>query len=199
MDYPIPDPGANIDHRSVVVDVVPLDLSVVEIGDDSKSEDQKQLDERQKWMFGFWKELLTSLTLDDREQPPAKPLAGGNIYFSLPARGDLWITCYFDPTKNEAGVFLGYNAKSQAAVEVINQIELDRESINAEFKESGLKLTWTRKSNGKLRVITSLSVSNIRMEQYRKLQLEWFSKAINAFVNVFRPRVAAAWQARVSN
>ena len=79
-------------------------------------------------------------------------------------------------------------------MEVIKRFESEREAINSDIERSGLKITWFRKPNGKLLVGAFLKVPHIRHEQYRAKQLDWFSKAINAFVNVFRPRVAAAWQ-----
>jgi hypothetical protein len=122
-------------------------------------------------------------------------LASANIFFPLPTRGgNIWITCYFNSAKNEAGVFLGYSRASQPAVEVINRIEAERDTINSEFERSGLKLVLTRKPDGKLEVETCTRFPNIRDKQYREKERRWFSVAINTFVNVFRPRVAAAWE-----
>ena len=131
-----------------VVDVVPPDLDVSE--DPLQIEGVKQLDERQEWMLGFWKELIDGLNLDDRDQPLAKPLSESNIFFPLPTR-DPWVTCYFNSFRNEAGVFLGYSKTSQSAVEIINRIEADRDEINSEFERSGLKLTWTSQDRWKAR------------------------------------------------
>jgi hypothetical protein len=135
-----------------IVDVAAPDLDVSE--DAPHNEDTKQLDERQKWMLGFWTELINCLKLDDREQEFAKPLAESNTFFPLPTR-DPWITCYFYSAKNEAGVFLGYSKTSQSAVEVINRIEAERDAISYEFEKSGLRLAWIRKPDGKLEVGTS--------------------------------------------
>jgi hypothetical protein len=156
-------------------------------------EDTKPLDERQKWMLGFWTELIDCLKLDDREQQFAKPLAESNIFFPLPTR-DPWITCYFYSARNEAGVFLGYSKTSQSAVEVINRIEAERDAISFEFEKSGLRLAWIRKPDGKLEVGTSTRFPSIRDDQYREKELKWFSVAINTSVNVFRPRVIEAWE-----
>jgi hypothetical protein len=167
----------------------------VEVTDAESSQEAteaRQLDERQKWMLGFWTELINDLKLDDREQPSAKPLAQSNIFFQLPSQGNLWVTCYFNSAKNEAGVFLGYTRTSQSAVEVIKRIEAEHDAINSEFEKAGLRLAWLRKPDGKLEIGTSAQFPAIRDEQYRAKELKWFSVAINAFVNVFRPRVAAA-------
>jgi hypothetical protein len=91
-------------------------------------------------------------------------------------------------------VFLGYDKTSQSASEVIKRIEAEREAINSEFEESGLRLSWNHKPDGKLEVRTSTQFPSIRDDQYRQEERRWFSVAINAFVNVFRPRVAAAWE-----
>ncbi len=150
-------------------------------------------DEHQKWLLGFWTQLINSLKLDDREQPSAKALAGPNIFFPLPARGNLWITCYFNSTKNQAGVFLGYSKTSQPAVEVIKRIEAEREAINSELEELGLDLSWNQPGLMD-QVGTSINVPSIRDDQYREKELKWFSVAINTFVNVFRPQVTTAWE-----
>jgi hypothetical protein len=175
-----------------IVDVAAAGLIVSE--DAPQTEDHGQLDDRQKWMLGFWTDLINWLKLDDKEQRSAKALAGSNIYYPLPTQGSLWITCYFNSGKSEAGVFLGYDKTSQSASEVIKRIEAEREAINSEFEESGLRLSWNHKPDGKLEVRTSTQFPSIRDDQYRQEERRWFSVAINAFVNVFRPRVAAAWE-----
>jgi hypothetical protein len=174
-----------------IVDVAAPDLDVVE--DVAKSADSSQT-ERHKWMLGFWTELLKFMKLDEKEQRPAKPLAGSNIYFPLPTQGNLWITCYFNSAKNEAGVFLGYSKTSQSAVEVIKRLEAERDAISSEFDKLGLRLEWNHRPDGKLEVASSTLFPNLRDSQYRQKELTWFSVAINAFVNVFRPRVAGAWE-----
>jgi hypothetical protein len=178
-------------NRSVV-DVMASGLEVSE--DTPLAPVSKQLGERQKWMLGFWTELIEKLKLDDREQPSAKPLAGANIFFPLPTQGNLWITCYMLWDKNEVGMFLGYSRTSQPAVEVINRIEVERDAINSDFEKSGLQLTWLRRSSGKLEVGTSARFQSIRDEQHRENVVMWFATAINVFVNVFRPRVSQAWK-----
>jgi hypothetical protein len=182
--------------RTLIINrtVVDVAASGLDVSEETPQTADSKLDERQKWMQGFWQELVDCLKLDDREQPSAKPLAGANIFFPLPTRGNLWITCYFNSAKNEAEVFLGYSRTSQSAVEVINRIEVERDAISSEFEKSGLRLAWTRKADGKLEAGTSTRFPGIRDEQYRGEELKWFSVAINAFVNVFRPRVATAWE-----
>jgi hypothetical protein len=114
-------------------------------------------------------------------------------YSSVAAAKQLVDHRYFN-SKNQAGVFLGYDKTSQSAVEVIKRIEAERDAINSEFEKSQLRLAWTHKPDGKLEVATSTQFPNAQDKQYREKELRWFSVAINAFVNVFRPRVAAAWE-----
>jgi hypothetical protein len=177
-----------------VVDVVPPNLEVTDATEPKQVIELKELDERQKWMLGFWTELIGSLKLDDREQPLAKPLAQSNIFFQLPSQGNLWITCFFNSAKNEAGLFIGYNKTSQSAVEVINRMEAECDAINAELENAGFRLAWSHKPDGKMEIGTSTPFPGIRDDQYRAKEIRWFSVAINAFVNAFRPRVAAAWE-----
>jgi hypothetical protein len=76
--------GTAIISRTVVEVAAPgMDATVIE--DTPNSVSAVQLDEPQKWMLEFWTELIASLRLDDREQPIAKPPAGSNIFFPLPA------------------------------------------------------------------------------------------------------------------
>jgi hypothetical protein len=154
-----------------IVDVAAPDVDVSE--DAPHTEDTKQLDERQKWMLGFWTELINRLKLDDREQEFAKPLAESSIFFPLPAR-DPWITCCFYSAKNEAGVFLGYSKTSQLAVEAINRIEAERDAISCEFEKSGLRLAWIRKPDGKLEVGTSTGSPAYAMINTEKKSLNGF-------------------------
>lgn len=182
--------------RTLIINrtIVDVAASGLDVSEEIPPITAQQLDERQKWMLGFWTELIDLLKLDDRAQPSAKPLAGANIFFPLPTRGNLWITCYFNSARNQAGVFLGYSKTSQPAVEVVNRIEVERDPISSEFEESGLRLSWDHRSDGKLEVGTSTQFPGIRDDQYREKELRWFSVAINTFVNVFRPRVTAGWE-----
>ena len=181
--------------RTIIINRTIVDVAApgLDISEETPQTTDPELDERQKWMLGFWTELIGSLKLSDVEQPTPKPKAESNIFLPLPARGNVWITCYFISAKNEAGVFLGYSKTSQSAVEVINRIEGERDAINSEFEKSGLRLAWTRRPDGKLEVTTAMQFPNIRDDQFREKELRWFSVAINTFVNVFRPRVAVAW------
>ena len=54
-----------------------------------------------------WAEFLSSLKLDDPEQPVPKPAKLGYLSFIMPApHGSSWITVYRDVRNKEVGLFL---------------------------------------------------------------------------------------------
>lgn len=142
----------------------------------------------ERWMFEFWTELLAGLRLDDAEQPLAKPLRYGNIFFSLASKSDTWLTCYFLASKSEIGVFLGSNRSSPVALEIGRLLEVSREDID---KDIGIPTSWSRREEGKLHISASKRYADLRATTEREDQLAWFKTTINGFVNAIRPRVAA--------
>ena len=148
-------------------------------------------DEREQWMLGFWTELLSTLKLDDKNQKLANPISQSNIFFPLP-KIPLWFTGYFISAKNAAGVFLAYTKTAPSAVEVIARLVSERDEIDANFAKVGLEITWNRHGD-KLYIGASKYFPAIRDDQYRAEELAWFSRTINAFVNVLRPRIIDHW------
>ena len=173
-----------------IVDLAKPELVVVEEdAEDDGSQAEPTASER--WMLAFWTELLSSLMLDDADQPLAKPTAQSTISFSLPPRGHLWLTCFFSVKRGAIGVYLaGWGKASPFAAEIGNRLEADREAIDAEI---GIPITWLR-NGGKLRIEAAMRYPDLRDPTVRQEQLAWFRTPINAFVNALRPRVAKLWR-----
>ena len=150
------------------------------------------VDEREQWMLGFWTELLSGLKLDDTNQKPANPISQSNIFFPLP-KIPLWFTAYFNSATNEAGVFLAYTKTAPAAVEVFARLDSERDVIDADFEKAGLHVDWTPRRDGKQQIVAVKRFPAIRDDQYRAEELAWFTRTINAFVNVLRPRIIDHW------
>lgn len=152
--------------------------------------------DRDRWLLDFWIEFLNGLTFDLPDQQRAKPEARPSIFFPmLPGRGDwgLWITTRIQTHLNTAEVFLGYDLRVQPAIDVMDQLELERNELDLAFAKTGFEIGWTRKSDSKLYIAAAKRFPSIQDDQYRAAELAWFSRAINAFVNVLRPRVTDHW------
>ena len=152
--------------------------------------------DRDRWLLDFWTELLDELKLDLPDQQRAKPESRPSIFFPmLPGRGDwgLWITARIQTHLNIAEVFLGYDLRVQPAIEVMDELELGRNELDLAFAKIGLEISWTRKSDGKLYIAIAKRFPAIRDDQYRAAEIAWFSRTINAFVNVLSPRITDHW------
>lgn len=182
-----------------VVDLAAPELRVVEEQQETAEEragtreKKPELNDRQRWMKSFWSDLLTGLRLDDAGQPLANPLAESNIFFSMPARTNTWLTCYFHAAQSAIGVFLGMTKTSPVALEIGSRLEADREHLDAQFAEAGVAVRWSRSPEGKVEIAASRSFPVLLDQSVRDEQLAWFGTTINAFVNVLRPRIAALW------
>jgi hypothetical protein len=177
-----------------VVDLARSELAIVdqEDEDEQASEPKAEAKEREQWMKSFWSELLSTLHLDDADQPLANPLTQSNIFFGLPTKGQMWITCYFSAKERGIGVFLGMSKSSQIAIEIGHRLEAERETINAEFGEIAVR--WSRSAEGKVQITAFKGYADLHNPSVREEQLAWFRETINAFVNTLRPRVRTLWR-----
>jgi len=139
-------------------------------------------------MKAFWTELISTLKLDDADQPLANPIAESNIFFRMPARSNTWLTCYFYARESSIGVYLGSTKTSPVAMEIGSRLEQMRPEIDAEL---GFPVRWSRNADGKVEIAVSKRYPDLRDPAVRKDQLAWFRTTINAFVNALRPRIAA--------
>ncbi|BBF94067.1 DUF4268 domain-containing protein [Blastochloris tepida] len=172
-----------------VIDLARPDLAVSEDAEESETDLQapRELDERQRWMKAFWTELLDGLRLDDAEQPLANVRAAANIFFPLAPRSNIWITCYFLESGSRMGVFLASRKNSPLAQEIVRKLAEEREQIE---REIGIPMGWPTSAAGKIEPYSFKEFRPLRDDRFRREQLEWFRKAINSYVNAFRPRVA---------
>jgi hypothetical protein len=131
----------------------------------------------------FWKEFIDQLRLDDPEQPIANPLARGNVFFSLPPSSTTaWITLYFLKAASEIGCFLRLSS-SEEGVALYHALKEDAEAIGNELPYA---IEWDDKN---CRVITHKRVQGEWPPVRDQNTKSYFSGAVNAFVNTFRPRL----------
>ena len=174
-----------------VVDTKNPDIVVKEAQAENVEEGERTFTEREIWMKAFWSDLISTIKLDDAEQPLPKSSHVSNVFFMLPTSGNIWISCYFSQKERAIGVFLAMNRASPAAIEVGQRLLSERDDIDCEI---GLPVRWKQEPDGKLQIAISKPYWPLRDEKTRDEQLQWFQTTVNAFVNAFRPRVATAWK-----
>lgn len=131
----------------------------------------------------FWKAFIGELRLDDPDQPMANPLARGNVFFSLPPSSTTaWITLYFLKASSEIGCFLRLSS-SDEGVSLYHALKEDAETIGSELP---YPIEWDDKN---CRVITHKRIRGDWPPVEDQNTKIYFSDAVNAFVNTFRPRL----------
>ncbi|MBK1853014.1 DUF4268 domain-containing protein [Marinobacter sp. 1-4A] len=131
----------------------------------------------------FWRRFLSELRLDDPEQPIANPVPKGNVTFPMPpGGGTAWITLYFFKASSEIGCFLRIR-KSEDTNWLYQTLKDEAEAIKDELPFS---FQWDD--------------DNQKIKASKRIKAEWppvnlpevetfFTQHINAFVNVFKPRL----------
>ena len=176
--------------------VVGLASDTLEIQEDDEQSEEgsrsnaRELGERERYLLEFWTELLATLSLDDVEQPIAKANATSNIFFPMPAGSHMWLTCYFWQKESKIGIFLGSDRTSSLALQIGLQLQAQKDPIDEEFLKTGLQTSWSSTEGGKTKIETYKKYQAVLDPTHRSDQLAWFASAINAFVNVLRPRIA---------
>ena len=137
---------------------------------------------RQKYK-DYWTRFLSTLTLDDPEQPMANPVAAGNITFSLPPSGAVaWITTFFYKQAKEVGCFLRLIDKP-AGHDLYQSLLEDIGSIEADLP---FKVKW---DDERRMVIRCMQVTGEWPPVNEKSVDEFLAETINGLINSFRPRL----------
>ena len=137
---------------------------------------------RQKYK-DYWTRFLSTLTLDDPEQPMANPVAAGNITFSLPPSGAVaWITTFFYKQAKEVGCFLRLIDKP-AGHDLYQSLLEDKKSIEADLP---FKVKW---DDERRMVIRCKQVSGEWPPVNDKDVDDYLAETINGLINTFRPRL----------
>lgn len=131
----------------------------------------------------FWTKFVSGLQLDDPDQPLANPNAKGNIFFPLPPGfATAWITLYFFKASSEVGCFLRL-AKTEEGASLYTGLEEEADEI---AKEIPFELQWDAINH---RIMTTKIVKSSWPPVDDPEVVSFFEKAINAYVNAFRPRL----------
>lgn len=152
-------------------------------GDDAEAADDPTGD----FYLQFWGELLRDLRLDAVDQPIPGPGRLGNISFKLPVPGgyNCWITAYRNQSDGEVGVFVS-SRQGTVGVEVQQKLLDYKDEIN---RNLGFDIDWRVGQRTRHFPICSRDYGDLTDPSQRREVLVWLRERINAFVNVFRPRV----------
>lgn len=129
----------------------------------------------------YWIKLIDQLTLDDPEQPMAKPTASGNIFFSLPPSGHIaWITTFFSKKHKEVGCFVKLRDEPQGRALYEALLE-DRSLIDNDLP---FKVQW---DDSRRMILRCKKIESDWPPVNDKSVDEYFAETINGMVNTFRP------------
>jgi hypothetical protein len=151
-----------------------------------ESDTSGDLNEDQKFYLNFWKKLFAQLDFDDPSQSlPRTAPKSQNFYLPMPpSQSQAWVTVFMAGSTNEVGVFLTFT-RGELANHVYQTLIEEKDVI---VKDIGIPLSW--ESDGeKHKIISRLSITEIRAEQNEDKLLTYYSDTINRFVNTFRPRL----------
>ena len=169
--------------KRTVVSLASEQLSATESLEDDADEPE-ELSEGARFYFGFWKEFVANLHLDDPSQPKPNVLKQGNVFLSMPARSNAWLTVFFFQERKEVGVFLTFN-RGPLGDMIFEHLLADREQIDRELV---LPADWKSK-DGKHKIAVRKRFPDLRDPEYRLPIRLWLSEQANRFVNAFRPRI----------
>ncbi|MBP1714168.1 MAG: exonuclease [Deltaproteobacteria bacterium] len=149
-----------------------------------EEEASAELSETQKFYQEFWTEFIAQLTFDDPGQPLPNVTKQGNIFLSMPTKGNAWITIYFSQKNREVGVYLKI-LKGSLGEMLYSRLMNDREAID---KELGIPVTWSSKTDDRF-IIVRKTFPDLKSSKYREPIKAWLAESLNLFVNVFRVRL----------
>lgn len=150
---------------------------------DSDNEDREWSD-RERALFDFWTNLAEELTFDDPRQTGIKPSRLGNVFLRLPS-SQSWITLYFHKQADEQGIFLTFY-RGEMGNYFYERLQDEKEAIESEL---GCAVGW-RSDGAKHSIILKRMHPDIETQEGIRASKRWFMEWANAFVNVFRPRIA---------
>lgn len=134
----------------------------------------------------FWAEFLSSLKLDDPDQPIPRPANRGNLTFSLPIPGSSgWLTVFRLAAKSHLGLFYGYR------IGTIGEEDARRLHADGDELIEQLGTATFFEGNGKVSLDDHITVSSFDDPASRAEALAWLRQQTNEFVNALRPRVRA--------
>lgn len=135
----------------------------------------------------FWQEFLSDLVLDDPEQPVPRPAKLGYISFMLPApQGSCWINVWRDMGRGRVGLTLSYNQDSVGEA-AVRQLMMDMDAVH-EHLGGGVEIAEIR---GLQKISEEKIVGDLRDPRVRAEAFKWLRTRLDAWVNVFRPRIRA--------
>lgn len=171
-------------RRNIVVLPEGASLAVAPIQEDDEASSEPS--DLNRFYKDFWTEFLDELQLDDVSQPRANITQSQNIYFPMPPSGSVaWVSAFFAKSRETVGVYFRV-AKAEIARRISEQLEADREAIEAELGE---QIEWTHYEDGRVSVAIRRRLDDVHSPANREPIKRFFAEHVNAFVNAFRHRL----------
>jgi hypothetical protein len=157
----------------------------IETEAETATADEREWTEREKLLFDFWSSLVSHITFDDPSQPTIKPSRLGNVFLKLPSP-QAWITLYFHKQADEQGIFLTFY-RGEIGDLFYSRLLDCKASVEEDL---GIAPQW-KSDNGKHMILLKRKHPDIETTTGRTTSMKWFQQHANAYVNTFRPRIAA--------
>lgn len=140
-------------------------------------------EQERNFYIKFWNELIAELSFDDPGQPLPKPGIAQNLYVYPGKSKKIWISAYFMKSQKRVGVY--FRAQNdQEGNEIFAALNEDKELIRQEL---GGNVLWNWEDSGDVGV--RFLCNDVFAEENREDIKDFFKISLNAFVNVFRPRL----------
>jgi hypothetical protein len=160
-------------------------LPIVDVGEaaaDVEAREQPQQIGKRKAIRAFWDDVVARVRFDHPDQPA--PRHGGINWIRLDMPPPDRLTAY--RTKDTAGVFL--RITGEGASRRFESLLAEKPILE---EETGLSLTMTQDEDDPSKyTVAAQSPFDTNDERTFEGQKQWLFRAMNAFVNAFRPRLA---------
>lgn len=140
---------------------------------------------RRDFFTKFWAEFISKISLDDPAQSMPIPSIRQNIYIFPGKDKNSWISAYCAQSSAQVGVYFKF-ANNNIGSSLKDQLDIYKEDIK---KELGPKVIWQWENNQTDGFAIRLSVKDVYHEKNREKMMNFFSKWMNTFVNIIRPRL----------
>lgn len=189
--------GSTIVFPRTIVKTIEIQKINIEIGEGliiksetsyqvtNESEISPEIQKRREFYTNFWTEFLETLQFDDPECPLPAITKSWNLFLYPGIDKHSWISAYFAKSSSKIGVYFKFS-NQQRGRELKQELSEYKEEMKDEL---GTEISWHWDAELVGGFGTTMSISNFDNKADQEIIKNFFSKWMNEFVNVIRPRL----------